>query len=327
VFRVMTWNVENLFRPGAAAGPSTPDAYQTKLAALAAVIIAQDPDVVSLQEIGDPDALNDLIDAIGGAWDRRVSAHPDARGIRVAWLAKPAITASVEVVDFPAQSPAVTVDDSGTSLDVMGRGALAITVAPPDGAPVQLITTHLKSKLLTFPGGRFQPHDKDERARYATYALDRRAAEAATLRSWTTSTLTDAAGARLILTGDLNDTPQAATTQILLGPPGSEIDTPGFHRRDQGDTRRLWNLAPLMPAGKDYSRVDQGRRELIDHILVSAALVNPLDAVQVEAITDPALPSIGADPTSAATPPAPTTHPSSPPSPPSRRFGKGIHRA
>ena len=49
---------------------------------------------------------------------------------------------------------------------------------------MRLVTTHLKSKLLTFPGGRFNPHDETERARYATYALDRRAAEAATLRVW-----------------------------------------------------------------------------------------------------------------------------------------------
>jgi len=33
---------------------------------------------------------------------------------------------------------------------------------------------------------------------------------------------------------------------------------------------------PLMPPGKDYSRINQGRKELIDHILVSAALVQPL---------------------------------------------------
>jgi hypothetical protein len=31
---------------------------------------------------------------------------------------------------------------------------------------VRLITTHLKSKLLTFPGGRYIPHDEGERARY-----------------------------------------------------------------------------------------------------------------------------------------------------------------
>src|SRR5919197_2472739 len=87
VFRVMTWNVENLFKPGAPSGPSTQQAYQAKIAGLAALISSQDPDVLAVQELGDPDALSDLIDALGGTWHRRVSQHPDQRGIRVAWLA------------------------------------------------------------------------------------------------------------------------------------------------------------------------------------------------------------------------------------------------
>jgi endonuclease/exonuclease/phosphatase family metal-dependent hydrolase len=294
MFRVMTWNVENLFKVGAPSGPTTDQAYEAKIDGLAATVRAQDPDVLSLQEVGDPNALADLVDAIGGHWHRRVSQHPDLRGIRVAWLTKPAISASADVVQFPPKLPAVTVDDNGSALDVMGRGAVAITVDAPDGKPVHLITTHLKSKLLTFPGGRFQPHDEDERARYATYALDRRAAEAATLRHWLTATLGAEPAARVVLTGDLNDTVQAATTQILLGPPGSEIGTPGFDQPDQGDALRMWNLAPLMPPGRDYSRVNQGRQELIDHILASAALVQPLAGVAVEAITDQGLPSVSA---------------------------------
>jgi endonuclease/exonuclease/phosphatase family metal-dependent hydrolase len=83
----------------------------------------------------------------------------------------------------------------------------------------------------------------------------------------------------VVLLGDLNDEPQAATTQILLGPPGSEIDTPGFGRPDQGDGARLWNLAPLIPAERRRSRVFRGRGELIDHILVSHALVGTVESV------------------------------------------------
>jgi hypothetical protein len=56
----------------------------------------------------------------------------------------------------------------------------------------------------------------------------------------------------LILMGDLNDTVQAATTQLLLGPPGSELGTEGFDRPDEGDNQRMWNRAPRMPAGRDY---------------------------------------------------------------------------
>ncbi len=252
---------------------------------------------MALQEIGDPAALDDLVERLTGTWHSRVSKHPDPRGIRVAWLARDAITEPEDIFDFPAHLQPVQVDDDGGTLAVMGRGAVAITAQSDSGEPVRLVTTHLKSKLLTFPGGRFKPHDEDERARFATYALDRRATEAATLRVAVTAALGPAGGNRpLILTGDLNDTVQAATTQVLLGPPGSEIGTRGFDQPDQGDHQRLWNLAPLMPEGKNYSRINQGRKELIDHILVSAALARPLDSITAEAVIAQPLPSITTDP-------------------------------
>jgi hypothetical protein len=93
-------------------------------------------------------------------------------------------------------------------------------------------------------------------------------------------------------TGDLNDTVQAATTQLLQGPPGSEIGTRGFAQPDRGDPLRLWNLAPLMPPGRDYSRINQGRQELIDHILAWQVLVTPPAAVTAQALIDAPLPSI-----------------------------------
>jgi endonuclease/exonuclease/phosphatase family metal-dependent hydrolase len=292
VFKVMSWNVENLFRPGADAGPTTEPVYRAKLEGLAATINAQAPDALALQEIGDPDALDDLVAQLDGSWHRHLSTHPDQRGIRVAWLSPHPITDPDEIVAFPDHLEPVQVADGGATLAAMGRGAVAITVHSAVGNPIRLVTTHLKSKLLTFPGGRFQPHDEAERARYAAYALYRRAAEAATLRVWVTGALGEAGHPPVILSGDLNDTTQAATTQLLLGPPGSEIGSEGFDQPDAGDAQRLWNLAPLMPPGRDYSRINQGRKELIDHILVSAALVKPLEAISVEAIIEPPLPSI-----------------------------------
>jgi endonuclease/exonuclease/phosphatase family metal-dependent hydrolase len=297
VFKVMTWNVENLFRPGAPSGPPSQAIYDAKITGLASMINDQAPDALALQEIGDPAALDDLVNHLSGTWHRRVSTHPDQRHIRVAWLVRRAISEPQDILNFPAHLQPVQVDDTGNTLSVMGRGGVAISVATDSGNPVRLVTTHLKSKLLTFPDGRFQPHDEDERARFATYALHRRAAEAATLRVWVTVALGGMGENRpLILTGDLNDTEQAATTQLLLGPPGSEMGTPGFDQSDQGDHQRLWNLASRMPDGKNYSRINHGRKELIDHVLVSAALVKPLDSITVEAVFREPLPSITTDP-------------------------------
>ena len=87
-FTVMTWNVENLFRPGGDSGPTSADAYQNKLHALAAMINQQAPDALSLQEIGDPDALDDLVQLLDGNWPGQALGRPDSRRIRVAWLTR-----------------------------------------------------------------------------------------------------------------------------------------------------------------------------------------------------------------------------------------------
>lgn len=92
--KVMTWNVENLFRPGGESGPPSEEVYQAKLGGLAGKINAEAPDVAGLQEVGDPDALEDLVQLLDGEWERRLSQHPDRRGIRVGWLSRHPITAS-----------------------------------------------------------------------------------------------------------------------------------------------------------------------------------------------------------------------------------------
>jgi hypothetical protein len=181
VFKVMTWNVENLFRPGAPSGPPSQAVFDQKLDGLASVIESQSPDALAVQEVGDPAALDDLVARLSGSWHQQVSSHPDRRGIRVAWLTRAPITAAEDITDFPPPLAAVQSDDQGGSEAATGRGVLAVTVEQ-GGSDVRLVTAHLKSKLLTFPGGRFQTNDEDERARFGAYALYRRTAEAATVR-------------------------------------------------------------------------------------------------------------------------------------------------
>ena len=96
--------------------------------------------------------------------------------------------------------------------------------------------------------------------------------------------------------GDLNDEPNAATTQILYGPPGSEIGTTGYDHPDQGDGTRLWNLAGRIPAEERYSRIYRGQRELIDHLLVSHLVSHHVNDGDVH--TGPAPESIDDNPNS-----------------------------
>ena len=126
MFTVMTWNVENLFRPGSSAGPGAQAVYEAKLKGLASMINDHAPTVVGLQEVGDPVALGDLVDLLDGTWQQQISSRPDQRGIRVAWLSQRPIAASEEVVAFPAPLAPVQRDDQVLSAARVGHGRAAV---------------------------------------------------------------------------------------------------------------------------------------------------------------------------------------------------------
>jgi endonuclease/exonuclease/phosphatase family metal-dependent hydrolase len=334
---VMTWNVQNLLPVGHEDGPDTDEQYQAKLAALAAVIDRAEPDVLALQEVGPEQVLADLNAACTIDFDRRLVGSPDDRGIRVALLSPRRLSNRTDTRSFPdgvlpVQARDLAFDDPDTieneaQTAVAGRGVLSATVRS-GGERVTVMTCHLKSKLLRYDrrpgvvGGRtFAPNDEGERLRYAGYALYRRTAEAMTCRATLDSVLTadgDQPGAGrgsgrdtpVILLGDLNDEPLAATTQIIQGPTGSEIDFrpgSGFRTGDQGDGYRMWNLYRLLPPeGPGYTRIYRGRGDLIDHIFASHRLVNPGNVPAVEIVAATPLPSIDDDPSPR--PPAPTDH-------------------
>jgi hypothetical protein len=192
----------------------------------------------------DKEPFLDLQQALGQAFaHRRLSSFPDGRGIKVGFVSRhPFLEEPEDIVDFPP-GPALMVNNidaqgGAVPLTRMGRGALRVRVGK-DGLAVDLITAHLKSKLLSFPStagdSRFEPRDEEERAQVAGIALLRRSAEAVTLRLRANQFLVGNRTSPLIVLGDLHDVPEAATSQILNGPPGSEIGTLGFDRPDQGD--------------------------------------------------------------------------------------------
>lgn len=172
-----------------------------------------------------------------------------------------------------------------------------------------------------WPAARSRRTTRGERLRYAAYALYRRTAEAMTCRAALDQTLTapgDQPGTgpgtgkdtAAVFVGDLNDEPLAASTQIIQGPAGSEIDFrpgSGFRTGDQGDGYRLWNLHRLLPPdGPNHTRIYRGRGELIDHIFASHRLVNPDNIPAVGIVAATPLPSMDDDPSPRT--PAPSDH-------------------
>lgn len=165
------------------------------------------------------------------------------------------------------------------SIEAMSRPALKAHIRK-DSAAIDLVSVHLKSKLLSFPVGRFSPRDEGERARFAVYALHRQAAEAAAVRAGVDELLNgDGREASIIVAGDLNDEPQAETIQILLGSGGSESGTSGYDRADKGDAARLWNTTGLIPEEERINRIYRGRGEQVDHILISHGLTESVELI------------------------------------------------
>jgi endonuclease/exonuclease/phosphatase family metal-dependent hydrolase len=322
---VTTWNVENLFLPNTGEGaPDDQAAFNAKIASLAAVIGQVGPDVLALQEIGPGAVLESLQAALTTPVPHSAVGQPDDRGIRVAFLSRlplanlaligpfPVGVRPVQAKDEVFNDPSTPADEAATS--AMGRSALQVTVTV-DGVPVTLITAHFKSKLISYArkqglvgGSAFSPNDEGERLRYAGFALFRRAGEAMTVRDQLDLLLANPNDSSkglgrqqpVVFCGDLNDEPDAATTQIIQGPSGSEIDLSpgsGFQRGDDGDGYRMWNLAALIPEEQRFSRIFKGRKELIDHIYASHRLVNPGNLPTVATIRDPdPLPSTGDNP-------------------------------
>jgi endonuclease/exonuclease/phosphatase family metal-dependent hydrolase len=295
-FSVMTWNVENLFPPGSFVSPNsrkpvTKEHFEAKLNFLTSFITSLDelPDVIAFQEIGGQDnndltSIETLQSRLGSNYPHSaVSQFPDGRHIRVAFLSRIALTNIVDFRDFPAGPLSAVPDFGDKPVTRMSRGALKVEVEPDPGLRIRLVTTHFKSKLLTFPtsdgGSPFQPKDENERAFGAGIALMRRAAEAVTVRTFINSGIEASPDVRTVVLGDLNDEPLAATSQLLLGPADGDIKTDDKH-----NSNRLYNLVDSIPlrgnntkeflaAEERFTRIQEGRGELIDHIMVSRNLL------------------------------------------------------
>lgn len=303
-FRVMTFNVQNLFPARHEFGPRTQSEFNAKIQSLAAVIEEAKPHVVGLQELGSEAALTALQDQLSTHRLRhRALSEPDSRGIRVGFISSRVLNDPTMIQMFPkGLLPVQSGDSSGVTgpetRTGISRAALQVRVRA-NGSDVHIVNCHLKSKLLTFPNRLvFVPNDEGQRTRFGAYAMFRRASEAATLRTHLTALMNNSGETEpFVLLGDLNDETEAATTQILNGPPGSELGTIGFARRDNGDTSRLFNLAPLLRDEQRFSRIYRGRHELIDHIFVSRFLADPTRSpTMTQHLATPALPSINDDP-------------------------------
>ena len=268
-----TWNVENF----TTASPG----FAAKLAYLTTTLRGLDPDVIALQEILDTDALAHLASSLGR---HPIAATPDHRNNRVAFLLRslPLEVHELSAWRLPPNAAAVL------ELDTMGK-AIAIPRPPRPalqasidhaGRRITFINVHLKSKQIRYPSAdgeqRLTPRSEAERVNATHFALQRRMAEAHTVRAHAAELLQR--GEHVVVLGDFNDVEDAATTRLFYGPEGSELS-------------RLFNVALLATSPLPWSHVGGGGRlELIDHVLVSEGLRH-LATIEIGSAEDRPAPS------------------------------------
>ncbi len=259
-FRVMTYNVENLFDlhddsltrdeeylPGGIRGWSY-TRYRYKLASIARVIVStgwDPPAIVGLCEVESHKTMIDLTrySPLKNLNYRFIHYEsPDARGIDVALLYQPLYFRPLHHMPINIQFPHAP--DSRT------RDVLYVSGIVPSGDTLHCFICHFPSRL----GGELESEKN-------------RTVVASVVRTKIDSLLTNNSSSKIIIMGDFNDNPDNASMNEILG----AVDPDN----KKGD---LVNLSyPLYRAGMGTHKY-AGKWGMLDQIIISRSLLNSTEA-------------------------------------------------
>jgi predicted extracellular nuclease len=275
-FKVGTFNLYNLVLPNVVyyeKNEYSPEIYQRKTDWISHQLNSMDADIVGFQELFHEAALRDVLAKTQQYEDAHlVTANPTGEKPVVALLSKFPILSHQIYEQFPSHAQ-LDIEGVVIPLNEFSRPVLAVNLALTDSLECTVFVAHLKSKRPIFPEGSDRS-DPVERAKGQARALIRRAAEATALRSILMETLQHASRP-VILLGDMNDSGQAVTNQILSG------ELP-FETLKLEQKKEIWDV--ILYSVKDiqsrqshgdfyYTYIHDGHYESLDHIFVSQELV------------------------------------------------------
>jgi len=241
-FRVLTWNVQNLFDdrndPEFDDDVLTTSAMNAKIASIARVLESVDADFVALQEVENLrvlDLLNAAVPSLGYT-ERDLRDGFDGRGIDVAFLARTPVTMVASHIGerFPGAP-----GDEETYF--FARDAFEVFTTP-GGHPITVMNVHFRSQL---DGG-------DERrlaeALQARRIADRRLALGVE---------------RMLIVGDCNDQPGSDVYDALVVGDG------------------MVDLTTRIPSSDRWTFVFRGARQQLDYAFANPALVEEVANVRI----------------------------------------------
>jgi endonuclease/exonuclease/phosphatase family metal-dependent hydrolase len=260
VLRLATFNLKDLFLPDVRAADQ---AFEAKLFAdktryVADRLLRAQADVVALQEVGEPAALDAVLALVPGY--AAVVGTPDDRGIRCAVLSRRPIVRSAVHTTSALPFPVFVEGDPppyGTALPLR-RGIVEVVVTHEPFGDVHVFCIHMKSNLprkLRKPTGEDVPlAGSFQRAEATVRSTVIRAAEALYLRRLAD----EAASPHVCVMGDLNDDRRSLSLRILYG--------------DRETDRVLLSAIERVPEHKRWTTLHGGRPSQIDHVLLTPGL-------------------------------------------------------
>ena len=263
-FTIATLNLLDLF--GAGEG-STPGGFSTRLAKHAAYIcdLMDAPSIIGLQELGGPNALNGLIDAVeetcGVTYEGTAAVTNDPRSIRTGAMWRSNVS-DVETTAL-AVDETFTNPNTGNPSTTHDRPPLLLTGTVDAGGedfPLEVIVVHNRSFIDALSSSPF--------------ARVKRRAQAISIADIVQARQLEHPEVRLAVLGDFNDYEFSDGlidgVGIISGtadPSESLLDVP-----PQIVNPVLTNQVLNVPATDRYSFIFEGNAQVLDHILTSEGL-------------------------------------------------------
>jgi predicted extracellular nuclease len=271
---ITTFNIENLFdlvdNPNKEDEDSTPTPteLETKLTklTLAIQVELELPEIIVVQEVENTAILQELGDWVNAAAGTNYMAvsfeTSDARGIEVGFLWD---DSRVDLLDAYQMSGPDVEAAFGPSSPSPGREPL-VGVFEIEGREVTILGNHFKSKSGDDPlfGVNWPPIRVTE---------VQRKMQARVVRDFVNGILDVNPNALVMVTGDLND--------FQFGEPGEGADHPIAIVEGIEGGVPLTNLLNLEKDDERYTYVYDGNSQVLDHMLVSPALLDLFAAVDV----------------------------------------------
>lgn len=266
--RLATFNVENLGIRPEEDGPENRAWLADHCRAVKDTIRRLDADAVAFQEVLDPELLARLLDGLG--YPHVVFGEAGSSPLRLGVFSRYPLVEAQAV----AAGVDLSVVDTKTGIEVAVRGAfsrpaLQVTWEAP-GLRTILFVTHWKSKIPSYtPARRSEGEFWDSfgdaaEGRLVTEA--KRLAQAVELRHAVDGVLNREPEARLVVLGDFNDVLESEGLRILRGD-AVACRSPSLAPQE------LLPCELSIPPAMRFTQLYRGKPEMLDHVLISRALL------------------------------------------------------